>query len=54
MYYWTEETRKIADEIGRYIIDGKVSDDAPEGTKEKYEHMKKLLNDEKKKLIDLL
>lgn len=54
MYCWTEEACKLADEVRDYIVNGKATEDAPEGTQEKYERMKMLVDAERKRMIDLL
>lgn len=54
MYYWTEETRKMADEVLQYISNGKAVAGAPAGTQEKYDKMLLLLQEEKRRMIDML
>lgn len=55
MYVWTEETRNLMDEVRDYLDDdGEVVPEAPEGTKEKWEQIKKLLDEETERQIQMM
>lgn len=55
MYIWTEETRKMMDELRPYIVNpGEITPNAPEGTKEKYAELLRLLEEEKDRQIAMM
>lgn len=51
MYIWTAETRAIMDEVRGYVKNGKALPNAPEGTQEKYDRMRKLLDEERERQL---
>lgn len=55
MYIWTEETRKLMDEVRDYLDDNsEMIPDAPQEIKEKWQKMRSLLAEEKERQIELM